>query len=90
MFCMTQVDGATIQLILDSGSSGSVISKRFLEKVGRKVDQPSHVNMIGISGEKRKALGEVKSLPIVVHQQLLPVNIIVSEATGYNVLIGND
>jgi len=35
---MAQVDGAMIQLILNSGSSGSVISKQFLEKVGRKVD----------------------------------------------------
>src|SRR6059058_5968240 len=90
MFCMTQVDGATIQLILDSGSSGSVISKQFLEKVGRKVDQPSYVNMIGINGEKRKALGEIKSLPIIIQQQLLPINAIVSEATGYDVLVGND
>src|SRR6266487_275793 len=87
---MAQVDGAMIQLILDSGSSRSVISKQFLEKVGRKVNQPSHINMIGINGEKRKALGEVKSLPIVVQQQLLPVNVIVSEATGYDVLVGND
>ena len=87
---MAQVDRATIQLILDSGSSGSVISKQFLEKVGRKVDQPSHINIIKINGEKRKALGEIKSLPIVVQKQLLPVNIIVSEATGYDVLVEND
>ena len=90
MFCMAQVDGATVQLILDSGSSGSVISKQFLEKVGRKVDQPSNINMIGINGEKRKAQGEIKSLPIVVQQQLLPINVVVSEATGYDVLVGND
>ena len=87
---MAQVDGAMIQLILDSGSSGSVISKQFLEKVGRKIDQFSHVNMIGINGEKRKALGEIRSLPIVVQKQLLPVNIIVSEATGYDVLVENN
>ena len=87
---MAQVDGAMVQLILDSGSSGSVISKQFLEKVGRKVDQPSHVNMIGINGEKRKALGEIKSLPITIQQQLLPVNVVVSEATGYDILVGND
>ena len=87
---MAQVDGATIQLILDSGSSGSVISKQFLEKMGRKIDQPSYINMIGINGEKQKALGKIKSLPIVVHQQLLSVNIIVSEATRYDVLIEND
>ena len=90
MFCMAQVDGAMVQLIFNSGSSGSVISKQFLEKVGRKVDQPSHVNMIGINGEKRKALGEIKSLPIIIQQQLLPVNVVVSEATGYDVLVGND
>jgi hypothetical protein len=30
-----------VTTLLDSGSSGSVISKQFLEKVGRKVDQPS-------------------------------------------------
>ena len=90
MFCMAQVDGATVQLILDSGSSGSVISKQFLEKVGRKVDQSSHINMIGINGEKRRALGEIKSLPIVIQQQLLPINVVVSEATGYDVLVGND
>jgi deoxyuridine 5'-triphosphate nucleotidohydrolase len=87
---MAQVDGATVQLILDSGSSGSVITKQFLEKVGRKVDQPSNINMIGINGEKRKAQGEIKSLPIVVQQQLLPINVVVSEATGYDVLVGND
>ena len=87
---MAQVDGAMIQLILDSGSSGSVISKQFLEKVGRKIDQPSHVNMIGINGEKQKALGEIKSLPIVVQKQLLPVNVIVSEATSYDILVEND
>ena len=90
MFCMAQVDGATVQLILDSGSSGSVISKQFLEKVGRKIDQPSHINMIGINGEKRRASGEIKSLPIVIQQQLLPINVVVSEATGYDVLVGND
>src|SRR5947209_18413905 len=90
MFYIAQVDGAMVQLILDSGSSGSVISKQFLEKVGRKVDQPSHVNMIGINGEKRKVLGEIKSLPITIQQQLLPVNVVVSEATSYDVLVEND
>ena len=87
---MAQVDGATIQLILDSRSSGIMISKQFLKKVGRKVDKPLYVNMIGINREKRKALGEIKSLPIIVQQQLLPINVIVLEATSYDILVGND
>src|SRR6266487_2124741 len=46
--------------------------------------------MIGINGEKRKVLGKIESLPIVVQQQLLPVNVIVSEATSYDILVEND
>jgi dUTP pyrophosphatase len=46
--------------------------------------------MIGINGEKRKALGEVKNLPIRIQGQILPADVIVSEATGYDLLVGND
>ena len=46
--------------------------------------------MVGINGEKSKALGEVKQLLIRIQGQVLLANIIVSEATGYNLLVGND
>ena len=50
MYCKAKVDGQEIELILDSRSSGSVVTKKFLEKVGRKINQPSNINMIGIHG----------------------------------------
>ena len=59
MYCKAKVDGQEIELILDSGSSGSVVTQKFLEKVGRKIDQVSNINMIDIHGGKKKALGEV-------------------------------
>jgi len=87
---MAQVDGQWIQLVLDSGSAGSVITQNFLQKLKKTVDKPSNINMIGINGDKKKALGEVKNLPITIQRQVLPVNVIVSEATGYDLLVGND
>ena len=90
MFCLAQVDNQTVQLILDSGSAGSVISQKFLQKLKRKIDKPSVINMIGINGDKKKALGEISNLPITIQNQVLPANVVVSEATGYDLLVGND
>ncbi|KAG9297656.1 hypothetical protein G9A89_011171 [Geosiphon pyriformis] len=41
LICKAQVAGYFIDLILDSGSSVSVIAKHFLEAIGRKIDEPS-------------------------------------------------
>ena len=90
MFCLAQVDNQTVQLILDSGSAGSVISQKFLQKLKRKIDKPSVINMIGINGDKKQALGEISNLPITIQNQVLPANVVVSEATGYDLLVGND
>src|SRR6185369_3232160 len=90
MYCTAKVDGQWIQLILDSGSSGSVITKSFMEKINRKIDRQSSINMVGIHGDKKKALGEISNLPITIQDNLLPIDVVVSEATGYDVLVGND
>jgi len=34
MYCTAQIDNQWTQLILDSGSSGSVITKAFMERLG--------------------------------------------------------
>ena len=78
MYCKAKVDGQEIELILDSGSSGSVVTKKFLEKAGRKIDQPSNINMINIYGRKKKALEEVAQLPIIIKNAEFPINIVVT------------
>ncbi|KAG9303272.1 hypothetical protein G9A89_013598 [Geosiphon pyriformis] len=40
LICKAQVAGYFIDLILDSGSSVSVIAKHFFEAIGRKIDEP--------------------------------------------------
>ena len=90
MYCKAKVDGQSIELILDSGSSGSVVTKKFLEKVGRQVDRPSNINMVGIHGDKKKALGEIAQLPIIIKNAEFPIDVVISEAQDYDVLVGND
>ena len=90
MFCIAQVDRKIVQLILDSGSSSSVITKTFLDKLGKKINWESKVNIVGIHEEKRWVLEDVFNLSITIKKQELLVNVVVSEASGYDLLVGNN
>jgi len=90
MYCKAKVDGKEVELILDSRSSGSVITSQFLERIGRKADRPSDVNMIGIYGDKKRALGEIVQLPITVKNVEFPIDVVISEAKDYDIIVGND
>jgi len=50
IYCYVHVDGKPIYLILDSGSAGSVMSRSFLQQLGRKIEGPSQITMINIQG----------------------------------------
>ena len=79
-----------IYLILDSGSSGSIISKSFLEKLNRPIEAPSHINMIDINGGCTRPLGKVTNIPIQLDGVIVPINVDVSESKDYFIVAGND
>ncbi|RIB11793.1 hypothetical protein C2G38_2202511 [Gigaspora rosea] len=54
MYCESQFNGEPIILILDSGSSGCVVSARFLKKAGILIDLPSTVMMIGVHVKQKR------------------------------------
>ena len=90
MYCTAQINGKWIHLILDSGSSGSVVTKNFLKEIGRTIDRKCEINMVRIHNEKRQPLGEVLNLSVQIQDAIIPVNVTVTEATDYSVIIGND
>ena len=50
VYCNATVDNKPIYLILDSGSAGSVMSKSFLQQLGRKIESASTITMINVQG----------------------------------------
>ncbi|KAG9301381.1 hypothetical protein G9A89_018053 [Geosiphon pyriformis] len=60
--CKAQVTGYFIDLILNSGSSVSVIAKHFLEAIGKKINEPSTKPMTNVHGDKKKSLEIAKAV----------------------------
>ncbi|CAG8630808.1 25675_t:CDS:2, partial [Gigaspora margarita] len=90
MYCEAQVKDHPILLILDSGSSGCVVSANFLKEVGVSIDRPSTVLMVGIHGKQKRPLGEVDEFLITVGGKTITSKAVVSEVENYAVIVGND
>ncbi|KAG9293042.1 hypothetical protein G9A89_016404 [Geosiphon pyriformis] len=89
LICKAQVAGYFIDLILDSGSSVSVIAKHFLEVIGRKIDEPSTQPMTNIHDNKKKDLGIAKAVSVYINSISIETDMEVSEAKEYTIIVGN-
>ncbi|CAG8801205.1 4391_t:CDS:2, partial [Gigaspora margarita] len=85
MYCKAQVNSELIILILDSGSSGCVVSAGFLKKAGIQIDQPSTVMIVGVHREQKRLIGEIDRFLITVDGKTITSRAVVTEA-GYGVL----
>jgi predicted aspartyl protease len=90
VYCDAYVDNHPIYLIIDTGSTGSLISKGFLDKIGRTIQEPSTVNLVDVNGGKKRSLGKIRNLPINIKGTTIPVDVDVSESMNYTVIVGND
>ncbi|RHZ55140.1 hypothetical protein Glove_420g8 [Diversispora epigaea] len=83
LYCDARAHGQPISLIIDSGSSGSVVSLHLLKKLGVKVERPSFINMINVHGESKRAICEITAFPFVVGGLCVPVDVVVTDAHSY-------
>ncbi|KAG9294416.1 hypothetical protein G9A89_001921 [Geosiphon pyriformis] len=86
LICKAQVAKYFIDLILDSGSSVSVIAKHFLEAISRKIDKPSTRPMTNVHGDKKKRLGIAKAVPVHINRISIETDMEVSEAKEYTII----
>jgi len=90
MTCKAQVAGWKVEVILDSGSSISIISKNFMESIGRRIEKTSGRRITGIHGERRPSLGIVTQVPIKLEEIVVAVDMEVIDAAGYALILGTD
>ena len=90
VYCHAYVKEHPIYLILDSGSSGSIISKSFLEKLNRPIEAPSHINMIDINRGHIRPFRKVTNIPIQLDGVIVPIDADVFESKDYFIIAEND
>ncbi|KAG9305314.1 hypothetical protein G9A89_007809 [Geosiphon pyriformis] len=87
MYTDAKVNGHTIKLILDSELAGSIITRQLIDQLGRQVDQTASAQIITADGMTKTLIGKINDLPIEVNGIIVPIKILVIEATQYQALI---
>ena len=90
MTCKAQVVGWKVKVILDSCLSISIISKSFIESIGRRIEKISGRKITGIHGERCSSLGIVTQVPIKLEEIVVAIDMEVIDATGYTLILRTD
>lgn len=55
-----------------------------------EITRASKTVMINVNGEWRRPLGAVSDIPLKIHNQIIPMDAIVTDADSYVVIVSND
>ncbi|KAG9291312.1 hypothetical protein G9A89_021814 [Geosiphon pyriformis] len=90
MYTEAEVEGKPICLILDSGSTGSIITYQLMQQLKRNVNQPAQTVIVIADGMKKTPVGEIDNFLFTLNEITIPVKVLVMDAPQYQALIGND
>jgi hypothetical protein len=88
--CTIDVDGYSVPAIVDSGAAVSMITRDTMEQLGYSIDEPSNSIILPAVGENTRPLGVVRDFPVTVAGYTIPIDVEVTEATTYALILGNN
>lgn len=90
LYCEASIKHIRFPLIVDSGSAGSIISLSLLKDLDMEITRASKTVMVNVNGERRRPLGAVSDIPLKIHNCIIPMDAIVTDADSYSAIVGND
>ena len=81
-WCEAKIGTVPIDLILDTGASGCVVSHEFLKKWNIKIQRKSEVAMTDITGTVNHPLGAIDNFPITVDKLTIPADVDVTASSN--------
>ena len=73
MECYVNIKRNSIKSVVDTRAAVSIMTLSLMRKLGLKIDSPSKIVVIIADGSKKRALGQIYDVPIVVQEILIPI-----------------
>jgi hypothetical protein len=90
MICKGQVGGWTVDIILDSGSSATIISKDFLDRLKKTPTRKSDRMITGIHGNQKSSLGIIDNIAVHIGDVVVSTDMEVIDTQAYHLVLGTD
>ncbi|KAG9288316.1 hypothetical protein G9A89_021347 [Geosiphon pyriformis] len=90
MYTEAEVKGKTIRLILNSGSTGSIITYQLIQQLKKNINRPAQTVIVTADSMKKTPVGEIDNFPFTLDGITIPVKVLVMDVPQYQALVGND
>ncbi|KAG9299674.1 hypothetical protein G9A89_006390 [Geosiphon pyriformis] len=80
MYTKAEVERKTIRLILDSGSTRSIITYQLMQQLKRNVDQPAQTVIITANSIKMNPVRKIDNFSFTLDEITIPVKVLVIDA----------
>ncbi|KAG9285585.1 hypothetical protein G9A89_008562 [Geosiphon pyriformis] len=90
MYTEAEVKKKSIHLILNIGSTESIITYQLIQQLKRNVDQPAQTIIVTANDMKKTPVGEIDNFLFTIDGITIPVKVLVIDAPQYQALVGND
>ncbi|GBB90053.1 hypothetical protein RclHR1_16920003 [Rhizophagus clarus] len=90
LYCEASIKHIKFPLIVDSGSAGSIISLSLLKDLDMEITKASKTVMVNVNGERRRLLGAVTDISLRIHNCIIPMDAIVTDANSHVAIVSND
>ncbi|KAG9285602.1 hypothetical protein G9A89_009242 [Geosiphon pyriformis] len=90
MYADAKVGTLDIKLILDNGSTGSIIMKQLMDQLGYQVDHAATTRIITVNGNTKTLISKIDNFLFEINRIQIPTKVLVTEVTQYQALIGNN
>ncbi|KAG9284747.1 hypothetical protein G9A89_001117 [Geosiphon pyriformis] len=90
MYTKAIVEGKPIRLILNSGSTESIITYQLMQQLQRTVDRPAQTVIVTADGIKKTPVGKIDNFPFTIDGITISIKVLVIDAPQYQALVGNN
>ncbi|KAG9289301.1 hypothetical protein G9A89_007862 [Geosiphon pyriformis] len=90
IYTEAKVKGKPIRLILNSGSTESIITYQLIQQLKRNVDWPAQTVIVTADSIKKTPVREIENFPFTLNGITIPVKVLVMNTSQYQALVGNN
>ena len=89
-YAQVQIDGTLAEAIVDTGAGSAVISSSFMKRKKWDIDDATEIPYTVANGQKDTTLGIIHDVPVSIFGLTIPIDMIVTNANSYDVILGTE
>src|SRR5437764_1154422 len=88
--CDIYINNERLSAVVDSGAATSIMTKKLMDKLGYKINEPSKLTIVTANGSRIRSLGKINRIPLELEGEFIPTTFQVLDSVDDTLILGND